>query len=84
MYRPDYVVKKFQKLLNKYEFKKMRFYDLRNSCATIMRDNNIPIEKISCWLGHSDVSTTEDIYIHKDKEINISTGALVQDIFKVG
>ena len=84
MYRPDYVVKKFQKLLKKYQFKNMRFYDLRHSCATIMRDNNIPVEKISCWLGHSDVSTTTDIYIHKDKDININTGVLVQDIFKVG
>ena len=83
MYRPDYITKKFQKLLKQYNFEKMRFHDLRHSCATIMRDRGIPIDNISKWLGHSDVSTTTDIYIHKDKDINYTTGETMKDIFKV-
>lgn len=36
LYRPDYITKEFQTVLAKNDFSKMRFHDLRHSCASIL------------------------------------------------
>ena len=63
-YRPDYIYKRFQKDLQKYGLKKMRFHDLRHSTASILFDRGWDIKDVQEWLGHADSSTTADIYVH--------------------
>ena len=63
-YRTDYVYKRFQKDLQKYGLKKMRFHDLRHSTASILFDRGWDIKDVQEWLGHADSSTTADIYVH--------------------
>ena len=41
-----------------------RFYDLRHSCATLLRAQGVDLLVISRILGHSQLSTTADIYTH--------------------
>jgi integrase len=41
-----------------------RFYDLRHSCATLLRAQGVDLLVISRILGHSQLSTTSDIYTH--------------------
>jgi len=45
------------------DFRKIRFHDLRHSCASLL-SNGIPMKQIQEWLGHSDFSTTANIYSH--------------------
>ena len=62
--QPDFVSQKFQKLLTKYGLRRIRFHDLRHSCATIMLYLGYTIKDIQTWLGHSNYSFTADTYIH--------------------
>ena len=64
--RPDTLSEHFHKLLKKHGLRKIRFHDLRHSCASLMLANEIPMKLIQEWLGHSDISTTANIYSHLD------------------
>lgn len=37
-----------------------------NSCASLLLKNGVPMKQIQEWLGHSDFSTTANIYAHLD------------------
>ncbi|MDQ5984029.1 MAG: Tyrosine recombinase XerC [Eubacteriales bacterium SKADARSKE-1] len=63
-YRPDYITKEFQKVLANNDFPKMRFHDLRHSCASILYDKGWGLKDIQTWLGHAGIETTADIYTH--------------------
>lgn len=43
-------------------------HSLRHTFATIMRENSIDEKVISQWLGHSNISTTLNIYTHINKD----------------
>lgn len=62
--QPDYVSQKFQKVLEKYQLRRIRFHDLRHSCATIMLYLGYSLKDIQTWLGHSNYNFTADTYIH--------------------
>ena len=40
--------------------------DLRHSCASLLLAHVVPMKQIQDWLGHSDYSTTANIYTHLD------------------
>ena len=64
--RPDYVSEHFKILLKKLGLKHIRFHDLRHSCASLLLAKGIPMKAIQEWLGHSNFSTTANIYAHLD------------------
>ena len=66
-YLPEYITKEFQKVLAKNNFPKMRFHDLRHSCASILYDKQWQLKDIQTWLGHSNIETTGNIYTHITK-----------------
>lgn len=39
---------------------------ISHSCASFLLAKGIPLKKIQDWLGHSDFSTTANIYAHLD------------------
>ena len=41
-------------------------FALRHSCASLLLANGVPMKQIQEWLGHSDFSTTANIYAHLD------------------
>ena len=43
----------------------IRFHDLRHSCSSLLLANGVPMKQIQEWLGHSDFSTTANIYQQK-------------------
>lgn len=63
---PDYVTSSFPKFLEKHGFRRIRFHDLRHTCATLMQMNDIDINYIKEYLGYSDISTTANTYSHLD------------------
>jgi integrase len=54
----------FQALLKKAELRKMRFHDLRHSCATFLIARGEHPRTVMDILGHSQISTTMNIYGH--------------------
>ena len=62
--KPNYVSCTFPKLLAKNNLRHIRFHDLRHTCASLLLANGIPMEQVKEWLGHSEISTTVDIYGH--------------------
>ena len=64
--RPNYVTEHFPWLIEKYGLRKVRFHDLRHTCASLLLSNGISMKQIQIWLGHSTFSTTADIYAHLD------------------
>ena len=51
----------------------IRFHDLRHSCASLLLANGVPMKQIQEWLGHSDFSTTANIYAHLDYASKLSS-----------
>jgi integrase len=64
--KPDYLSEQFPKFLEKNGFKRMRFHDLRHSCASLLLANGVPLKHIQEWLGHSDFAITANTYAHLD------------------
>ena len=76
--RPGYITTEFPKLLKRNGFKHMRFHDLRHSCASLLLANGVPMEQIQEWLGHSDFSTTANIYAHLDYSSKVSSAKAME------
>ena len=71
--KPHYVSEQFPKLLDANGLRRIRFHDLRHSCASLMLANGVPMKQIQDWLGHSDFSTTANIYAHLDYSTKLSS-----------
>lgn len=76
---PNYLTKNFIKQIKLFlsdSNRHIRFHDLRHSCATYLHETfGFDIKDIQSYLGHSDISTTGNIYTHFDnsKILYIST-----------
>jgi integrase len=77
------ITQNFSIILNYNNFKKIRFQDLRQSRASILYANGMSLKEIQEWLGHSDISTTSNIYIHLDFNSKISSANEIINIFPV-
>jgi len=62
--KPNYLTSAFPEFLERNGFKRMRFHDLRHSCASLLLANGVPLKEIQVWLGHSDFAITANIYAH--------------------
>lgn len=71
--KPHYVTEQFPKLLDANGLRRIRFHDLRHSCASLMLANGVPMKQIQDWLRHSDFSTTANIYAHLDYSTKLSS-----------
>ncbi len=78
LYTPDTVSTNFSAILSSNWLRHIRFHDLRHSCASLLLANDVPMKQIQEWLGHSDISTTANIYSHLDFKSKI-TSANVMD-----
>ena len=65
---PNTVTDNFAQLLKEHGLRKIRFHDLRHSCASLLLKQGVPMKQIQEWLGHSDISTTANIYAHLDSQ----------------
>ena len=70
---PHYLTSAFPKLLEKNGLRKIRYHDLRHSCASLLLANGVPMKQIQEWLGHSDFSTTANVYAHLDYNSKLSS-----------
>ena len=79
--KPDYVTRHFPLLLKHIGLRHIRFHDLRHSCASLLLSKNIPMKAIQEWLGHSDFSTTANIYAHLDINSKLLSAEAISSAF---
>ncbi len=70
---PSYITNAFPGFLKRKGMRVIRFHDLRHSCASVLLANGVPMKQIQEWLGHSDFSTTANIYAHLDFQSKVSS-----------
>lgn len=65
---PTFVSHHFARVLKKSNLPYIRFHDIRHSVASLLHSRNFDLKDIQEWMGHSDISTTGNIYSHLEQE----------------
>ncbi len=76
---PNYLTTQFPRFAEKHGIPRLRFHDLRHSCASLRLANGVPLKQIQEWLGHSDFSTTANIYAHLDYSSKVSSAQAMEN-----
>ena len=79
--KPNFITQNFAIVLANNELKKIRFHDLRHSCASLLYAHGVSLKEIQEWLGHSDISTTSNIYTHLDYSSKMSSANAILSVF---
>ncbi|HCT90127.1 MAG TPA: hypothetical protein DF613_01900 [Lachnospiraceae bacterium] len=87
-YDPNYISHLFTKAMKEYGRPEITLHKLRHTCCSLLINKGWDLKKLQYWLGHSDASTTLNIYSHFNrKRLNESQNdlnsisAAVSDIF---
>ena len=80
--RPDYVSTHFQCLLKKFGLRKIRFHDLRHTCASLLLSQSVNMKVIQMWMGHSSMKTTFDIYAHLDVSAKKDAARILEKVLR--
>ena len=83
IFHPDTISVQFKALLRKAGLREIRFHDLRHSCASLLLAKGAAMKEIQDWLGHSDISTTADIYSHLDFSSKVASAGLMDGALKL-
>ncbi len=79
---PNYVTQNFAIQVQKIKsLEKIRFHDLRHSCAALLRHEGVPMENIQKWLGHSQITTTESIYAYFEDKTHLKSAQKILNAF---
>jgi integrase len=62
--KSDYVRRQFYRALADAGLPRVRFHDLRHTCATLLLQQRVNPKIVSELLGHATVSITLDLYSH--------------------
>lgn len=76
--KPNYLSAQFPRFLEKHGLRKIRFHDLRHSCASLLLANSVPMKEISLWLGHSSLKVTE-MYAHLDYSAKLTSSMALEN-----
>lgn len=83
LFKPNYVTNHFAVLLRQHGLDKIRFHDLRHSCATLMLSNGEDMKKIQAWLGHSTIVITADTYAHLDAQSKRGSASVIENALAI-
>ena len=61
---PNRVYERFKKIIRANGLPDIRLHDLRHTAATHLLAMGFSVKDVAYWLGHSQTSTTLDIYAH--------------------
>lgn len=60
----DYITKMFPKTLKRLGLRRIRFHDLRHTNISLLLEEGATLKELQEWAGHSNISTTADVYAH--------------------
>ncbi len=78
--KPGYLTQAFPAFLENHGLRRIRFHDLRHSCASLLYANGVALKDIQVWLGHSDIGTTSNIYTHLSYSSKVSSAQAILGI----
>lgn len=79
-FHPDYVSRRFQKVLECNHLPKIRFHDLRHTAGSLLVNQGHTIKQVQEFLGHEKASTTLDIYTHISLEGKRNTAQVLDEL----
>ena len=82
-YTPNFVTQHFKIVLRKNGLREISFHDLRHTCASLLLKNGVSMKEIQEWLGHSNFSTTANIYAHLDTSSKNTSAARMNESFSI-
>ena len=78
---PNTVTCHFKSFLAQHGLPKIRFHELRHSCASLLIACGVSMKEIQEWLGHSAISTTADIYSHLNYSSKLNVANTLTNVF---
>jgi len=77
--KPNYVTVGFRKILEKNNLRPIRFHDLRHGCANTLIMARVPLIEVQQWMGHTNISTTADMYSHLTFDIKLRAAKVLNE-----
>ena len=77
---PNFVTDHFRFMVKKHNLKKLRFHDLRHSCASLLLANGISMKQIQEWLGHSTYNVTANFYSHLEYNSKLASADVISNV----
>ena len=71
--KPGFLTSHFASVLKANNMPRIRFHDLRHTCASLLFAQGVSLKEIQAWLGHSTIGTTANIYTHLDENNKLSS-----------
>ena len=78
--KPRTLSDNFKRIIRQNKIRNLRLYDCRHTAASIMLKNGVNMKQIQMILGHSDYSTTANIYSHLDYSDKIPATETMKEI----
>lgn len=79
--RPDYITYITRKIMEKYGLEYIRLHDLRHTAGTLL-STRATMKQVQEFLGHEDISTTANIYVHLLDEDRKAISEIMDAILK--
>ena len=70
----------FNRIISEAGLPKIRFHDLRHTAASLMLNHGVPVIVVSKRLGHSQPSTTLDVYGHLYHEMQNDAAKIMDEL----
>ena len=78
----DTLLSHYKLLLQECGFPPLHIHDLRHSCATLLASMGVPAKVIQEILGHSSITTTQDLYGHVINGMQEEAMEKMNDLFR--
>ena len=75
---PDTITDWFRKFIKKNDLPPITFHGLRHSNATLLISKNVDIAVVASRLGHAQITTTLNFYVHPVKSHNKKAGDILE------
>jgi integrase len=80
---PDTVTRRFNRLVDAADVRRIRLHDVRHTYATLSLDEGVSLKIVSDRIGHADTTVTGQIYVHKstghDRDAAELIGKLIRE-----
>ncbi|WP_130806480.1 tyrosine-type recombinase/integrase [Senegalia massiliensis] len=80
---PKNIPRNFKSVLKKAGIREIKYHSLRHTYATRLFEADVPIKTVQSLLGHSDITTTMNIYTHVTKEKKSEAADKINNLFSV-